>query len=380
MREDWSVSETDERVLSVKGQESIPRLSAATIVTRREDFLSVKGQMLPVLFQTKIYLDGFYVVQSAQGEITDWQDDIRVFAWDCTLQRVGTESEVDIESRLSGALSRSNNFAVIGERVHAPAIGHKAYWSDATVTSAVVRTGENGPIRVYRGLGLGVSPRWVVAPADYSGGRVSLIVDGRERAGTTFRFSPVSWELNNGLVRVRPEALLEIAAFTGGTWKPKSWDVLNAGVSLGPFDYATVLDNRYESVTLRLTKSLVTGRVFVDLTLRRGFRFVEIFVQAEFGATLKIQRSTNEAGTNALAGTVVAASDDADGNKYIVGSARTFVADIVSGGLSIAATARLDAFVGVVAGGAAAVAGDTATDLRAQYIGAPAELVGAVRR
>lgn len=380
MREDWSLSETDDRVLSLSGQESIPRLTAAKVVTRREDFLSITGQMMPCAFTTKSYLDGFYVVQDTQGEITDWGGDIRVFRWQCSLQRVGTESEVDIESRLSGALSRSNVHSVTGERVHAPAIGHNAYWSDATVTGAVVRTGEDGAIRVYRGLGLGISPRWAVTPAAYPGGRVRLLVDAQERAGIAFRFTPTSWELSNGLVRIRPGTLFEISAYTGGSWKPKSWDVLNAGVSLGSFDYATVLDNRYESVTIRLTKSLTTGRVFVDLTLRRGFRFVEIYVQAEFGATLKVQRTTNEAGTNALAGTVVASSNDADGNKYIVGSSRTFTPDIVAGGLSIASAAILDAFVGVVAAGTGAVTGDTATDLRAQYIGAPAELVGAVRR
>lgn len=380
MREDWSVSESDDRVLSLSGQESIPRLTAATVVTRREDFLSITGQMLPARFGTKNYLDGFYIVQDAQGEITDWKDNLRVFRWQCSLQRLGTESEVDIESRLSGALSRSNVHSIIGERVHAPAIGHNAYWSDATVTGAVVRTGEDGSIRVYRGLGLTVSPRWAVTPANYAGGRVRLLVDAQERAGRDFKMSPTTWEISNGLVRIKPGTLFEISAYTGGSWKPKNWDILSGGVSLGSFDYATVLDNRYESVTLRLTKSLTTGRVFVDFTLRRGFRFVEIYVQAEFGATLKVQRTTNEAGTNSLAGTVVASANDADGNKYIVGSSRAFTADIVAGGLSIASTAILDAYVGVVAAGTGAVTGDTATDLRAQYIGAPAEIVGAVRR
>lgn len=379
MREDWSVSESDDRVLALSGQESIPRLTAAAVVSRREDFLSITGQMLPVRFSTKSYLDGFYAVQDTQGEITDWKDNLRVFRWQCSLQRLGTESEVDIESRLSGALSRSNNFTITGERVHAPAIGHNAYWSDATVTGAVVRAAEDGSIRVYRGLGIGVSPRWAVTPAAYSGGRARLLVDAQERAGTAFKLSPLSWEISNGLVRVRPGTLFEIAAYTGGSWKPKSWDVLSGGVSLGTFDYATVLDNRYESVTLRLMKSLTTGRIFVDLTLRRGFRFVEIYVQAEFGATLKIQRSSSEAGTNSLAGTVVAVSNDPD-NKYIIGSSKSFDPDVAVGGISKTATPTLDAFIGVIAGGSGAVTGDQATDLRAQYIGAPAEIVGAVRR
>lgn len=383
MREDLSVSENDERVLSLSGQESIPRHTADVVVTRREDFLSITGQMLPVLFTTKTYLDGFYVVESTQGELIDWADNVRVFRWQCTLNRLGTDSEVDIESRLTGALSRSNNFSVVGERIHAPAIGHNAYWSDATVTTAVTRVAEDGSIKAYRNLGVNVNPRWAITPTAYPVGRVRLLVNAVERAGTAFKLSPSSWEMSNGLVRVKPLAsggALEVSAFTGGSWRVKNWDVLNAAVTLAPFDYVTVLDNRYESVTIRLTKSLTTGRVYVDLTLRRGFRFVEIFVQTEFGATVKVVRATNEAGTNGLAGTVVATSNDGDGNKYIVGSARTFTADTTAGGLSIAATPVLDAFVGVVAGGTGAVTGDAAADLQKQYIGAPAELVQAVRR
>lgn len=383
MREDLSASETDERTLSLSGQESVPRLAADVVVARRDDFLSITGQTLPVLFTTKTYLNGFYTVESTQGEIVDWESGMRVFRWQCTLNRLGSKSEVDMESRLTGSLSRVNNFSVTGERIHAPAIGHNAYWSDATVSSAVTRTAEDGSIRAYRNLGVNVNPRWAIDPTAYASGRVRLLSASAERAGTTFEVPVSTWELNNGLVRVKPLAsggALEISAYTGGSWKAKNWDILNAAVTLSPFDYVTVLDNRYESITLRLTKSLTTGRVYVDLTLRRGYRFADVFVQAEFGATLKIVRAANETGTNALAGTVVASANDADGNKYIVGSARTFTADTVAGGLSIASTAVLDAFVGVVAGGTGAVAGDTATDLQKQYIGAPAESVQAVRR
>lgn len=380
MREDWSVSETADRSISISGQESVPRLTGAQVVSQREDFLSLVGQILPLTFTTKTSLDGFYRIDDVSGDYVDWSSTLRTFAWKCSATRLGTDAEVDIESRLSGSQSRANNFTVTGERTHAPSIGHKAYWSDATITSAVSRTAEDGVIKVYRGLGVTVSPRWAIAPVDYGAGRVRILASGRERAGTAFKVDPAAWELSNGLVRVRPNVKLEVAAYTGGSWKPKLWDTLNAAATLFPFDYATVLDNRYEAGTIRLTKSLTTGRVYVDLTLRRGFRFVEVVIQAEFGATLKVVRTSNETGVNTLAGTVVASANDADGNKYIVGSSRTFTADTVAGGLSIAAVSVLDAFVGVVAAGTGAVAGDTATDLQKQYVGAPTEFIQATRR
>jgi hypothetical protein len=205
---------------------------------------------------------------------------------------------------------------------------------------------------------------------------------GRERAGDSAQLPALGWSLSNGLVRVQPLAaggVLAVAAYTGGAWRTKNWDVLANAVSVGTFDRCQVLINQYEMVAVRLTKFFTTGRFYLDVTLRRGHRFVELYLQHEFGTTLKVARATNETGVNTLAGTVVATANDADTNKYIVGSARTFTADL-NGGISKAATPTLDAFIGVVAGGTGAVTGDQAVDLQKQYMGLPTELAQGVRR
>lgn len=388
MREDSTVAETGgvggDRGLVLAGQESVPRLSAAAVRRRREDFLTLPGQFLPIAFTEKDYLNGYYEVEDANGTIEDWDGDLVVYRWSTNLRRIGTEFEIDIESRLSGALTRFNNFSVVGERTHAPAIGHAGYWTDATVTTAVTRTTAVGPITVYRGFNAEISPRWACAPQDYLNGRVMFLDELRiERAGDSARIPALGWELNNGLVRVRPLAVggvLEVAAYTGGAWRAKAWDVLSDTVTVGTFQFCSIMNNQPEVVGIRLMKTMNAGRMYLDLVLRRGYRFVELYAQREYGSTLKVQRATAEASTNALAGTVVATANDADGNKFIVGSSRTFVADIAQGGISIAATPVLDAFIGVVAGGTSAVSGDQAADLQKQYIGAPTELVQGVRR
>jgi hypothetical protein len=142
-------------------------------------------------------------------------------------------------------------------------------------------------------------------------------------------------------------------------------------------DYVTVLRNDLECVTVRLTKSLAPGRITVDLTLRRGSRLAEIYVQHQFGTTLKLVRATAEA-TTASTGYLTATAADANGHKFVMGSTRTFVADNVNGGLSRAATPTLDAFVAIEPSGAAA--GDQAAHLWAQYLGAASETVKGVRR
>jgi hypothetical protein len=99
---------------------------------------------------------------------------------------------------------------------------------------------------------------------------------------------------------------------------------------------------------VRLLYAMALGRFTVDLTLRRGSRFVELYVQGQTSSTLKAVLTTPEAST-AGTGFVRVTANDANGNRAIVGSARTFTADTTNGGLSKASTTTLDAFLGVIA-------------------------------
>jgi hypothetical protein len=386
IREDRAVAEQGsggDRSMTLTGQESVPRLSAAAVQRQREDLLTMSGYLVPVVFTSKPYLNGFYTIGDTSGTIEDWEDNQLVFRWQVGLTRAGTESDTDIESRLGGALTRVNEFAVTGDRTHAPAIVHSGYWTNATVTSVTSRTGEDGVLKLYRGLSATMSPRWATTPVGYLTGRVRYTDElGRERAGDGAKLPVLGWTISNGLVRVRPLAsggVLEVAAYTGGAWRAKAWDITFAATTLGTFDYCSMITNDFGLVTVRLTKAMTNGRLYVDVTLRRGHRIAEVYVQSEFGGTIKIMRSASDTGVNTLAGTIVANANDADGNKYIVGSARSFTADL-TGGISKAATATMDAYIGVVAGGTGAVAGDAAADLQKQYMGLPSELVQGVRR
>ena len=107
---------------------------------------------------------------------------------------------------------------------------------------------------------------------------------------------------------------------------------------------------------------------------------MEGYLQSGAASTLAVYLRTSETNTSAAAsGYVVATNNDADGNRFAAGSARTFTAH-ANGGVSKASTATLDFWLGVVAAGGSAVSGDGATDLRNQYIGALAEATYVVRR
>jgi hypothetical protein len=382
LRENWSVEQTSAGVLTVSGQESTPPLTQADANRRREDILGVEGALLPVTFTDKPLLSGYYRVSNTKATYAEYFQ-VTTIDWTLTLDRFGTESEIDLESRLSGPLTRNTAFAVTGERWHSPPVGHYGYWSGSTVPSVVTRAGADGAQVVYRNVPA-THPRWGSTPSGCLVGRVRFLDDApAERSGLNFAPSASGWELSNGLVRVRALAasgVLDIAAYTGGAWRSKAWDLLAGGVTLGVPRSATLLRNELEQVVVRLLwASTAPGRVTADLTLTRGARVLELYVQSQTSTTLKVVRAATEAGT-AGTGYVRATANDADGNRYVVGSALAFTNDTVTGGLSKAATTTLDTFVGVAAAGSGAVAGDQPDTLMAQYLGTPGELVVPVRR
>lgn len=373
---------TGERTLSISGQESSPPLTAAEVAVLQDDLLGLRESLVPVIFTAKADRNGYYLVKDANAELFNWDNEIVTCDWKLVLTRVGSDSDVDIESRLAGALTRSNVHSATGERWHAPPIGHFAYWTGATIPSVVTRTGADGAITVYRGVPTATNPRFACDVTDYLDGRVRFLDDAdRERSGTTLSLDPADWTLTNGLVRVKPlpsSGVLEIAAYTG-SWAAKSWDLRVTGVTLGVPDAVTLLRNDPECVIVRLIWSETVGRTEADLTLRRGARHVELYMKRQTAATLRLQLATAEAASSAT-GYIRATANDAAGNRYIIGSARSFQVDLVNGAIYQDSITVLDAFIGVIAAGSGAVAGDAGNDIRAQYLGAPAETVRGVRR
>lgn len=374
---------TGVRAVAITGQESYPPSTIAEMNRYQDDIPGLLGALVPVTFTNKSDRDGYYQVTDTNAERLHVPGQLVTTDWALTLARAGTHTEIDLESRLSGAAARNNSFGASGERWHAAPTGHYGYWSGTTTPPTVTRTGADGAVTVYRALPATVNPRWGCPPPGYGGGRCRFVdAAGLERAGCNASPPATGWELSNSLVRVRPltsSGVLEVSCWSGGAWRAKTWDVSVNAVSLGTVTAVSLLRNEYDTVIARLLWALSPGRVTVDLTMRRGSRFVEVYVQTSSSATVKIVRGSTEAGTSGT-GYVAATANDGDGNRYIVGSALTHTSDTTNGGLSLAATTALDAFIGAVVGGSGAVSGDTATNLYSQYLGSPSEQVMAVRR
>jgi hypothetical protein len=387
LRETFTVSEAggDGRSLDLEGQESYPPLTRAQVIARHDGINAlIAGQCIPVTFTDKPERNGYYTVKSAGSTYTEYLSSMVTADWKVSLDRIGSDSETDLQSRLTGAV-RLNDFALTGERWHAPPIGHYAYYTGSTNPTTMTRTGADGAMTVYRSVPANVSPRWGCPPTSYLTGRVKVTTtDSQEVYGVDVPLAATGWALSNGLVNVTPSAsaTLDVQAYTGGAYHSKLWNVSVAGSasSITSWDGATLLRNDPEMCIVRLVKGQSPGRATLDLTLRRGSRFVEGYVQIGTSATLAAYRPTLETNTSfAASGYVVATSNDADGNKFAAGSARSFTAHANGGVIKSAATA-MDFWIGAVAAGSSAVSGDAATDLRNMYISCMPEAVYGVRR
>lgn len=394
LREDYELdaninTATDKRTLGLKGEESSPPLTMAQLRQRQEDILGLLDDYVPIIFTDKDDHSGYYKITDVNTGLVNWTGEVAKFTWTIQAEYVGPENGVDVESRLV-YIDRQDDFGLTGVRWHAPAGGHYAYYTGLTQPSGSVSraTIDGGPVTVYTSTPASASPRWGSALATYGRGRARVLVGGVERVATNLTVGPSAWEINNGLMSVSAapaaSATLMVSHWDGAAWDATAFNV-SVGSStvpdLGVFDAATVIRNDYECVTVRLVKSKAPGRSMLDLTLRRGSRFVEGYLSNDAGTTLAVFAKTAQAATApASAAYVVATNNDAQGNKLIVGSAKTFVAQTAQLGLHKLAANSLDFFIGGVVSGSAAPTGDTANDLRNQYLAFPSEIGIVVRR
>lgn len=371
--------------IQLTGQDTYPGtgMTLEMINGRHDDIMSLLDKTIPFNFQNKTEHNGYYAVTAVEADKLLWAGEAAKSGWNLSARYIGPDNAVDLESRVANVV-RANDFALTGTRWHAPPIGHYAYYTGSTLPSGTVtRAGEDGAHVTYLGVPAGVNPRWGCAVADYLRGRVRLLVNGVERSGFNVPVPATGWQLSNGLLRITPltsGGQLLIESHDGAQWEGKQWHIAKGGAttSLGTFDVATVLRNDTEAIVLRLMRNGAPGRTFVDLTLRRGSRVVEVYLTTDSSTTLGAYLNTNEAFTNGT-GVNTATANDAAGNKAVIGSARTYTAN-ANGGLSKAAVTKMDVWIGSVVGGSGAVAGDAANDLRDQYIATMAETTGAGKR
>jgi len=385
LHEDFEVGEGFDGALTVSAIASPSVMSNSRVEDRFYDLLGLDGALVPVTFSDKAFLSGYYLVAGA--DVTHWGyagfggPRTAVGAVKLTLVRKGVDSQVDIESRLSGSTTRTNGYAITGERWHVPPPGHLAYYCSSGSPSTMSLASADGSLTMYRGLTYGVHPRWACPLAGWGVGRARLLDgNGNERTGTRAPLPSTGWEVNNALVRLRADSGgLKVAAWDGSAWEEKTFNIAVAGPgTLGAPTSTTIVDNGPQKVTVRCLWSSSPGRTTVDLIVRRGSRMVEGLINTQpSAATIAISQAASEATTSAT-GYIVATGNDGAGNRYMIGSAGAFTANTGARSITKSSATQMDFVLGAIIG--AGASGDAAADWMKRYIGATEERVVAVRR
>lgn len=385
------VTETSDGKLSISGQESAPPTTVAMVSWLHGQIAGMQeGRIIPVLFTDKAQRNGYYAVSSASSDLTNYQGEVALADWQLELDRLGAYNEVDIQSRLTGAI-RANDFSLTGQRWHSPAIGHYSYHVGNTIPSNHDRESADGNIRVYTGLPANISPRWGCNPQDYLKGSARLVCPTEVSTENTVEginrnIGPNDWTLTNGVINVTPTAtggILTIGLYTGGSYKTTNWEIWTGGNRVNPWQTAVLIKNDPEMVILRLmagVSSSIGGRETLDLTLRRGAQFVEGYLQSSDSVNMKVVGNNAAASASATNGTVAATVNDANGIRRVVGSAHAWTTtDTTNCGITKNTTSALDFWIGATVG--AGTAGQTqVADLQNQYIAAMPEATYGVRR
>lgn len=386
-----SAHEDTDGKLTLAGQESAPPTTVAMVTWLHGQISGMcEGKVIPITFRDKAERDGYYAVNTASSDLTDYQNELAFADWTLDLTRLGSEAEVDLQSRLTGAV-RQNDFSLTGTKWHAPSIGHYAYFTGTTIPSNHNRVTEDGTIRVYTVVPNNTSPRWGCAPENYLVGASRLtstafvstenVVEGINR-----EIPVTGWTLSNGLINVTPHASagrLTIGLYSSGAYKTIDWDVQVGGSNLLAWQTLSILRNDPEQMVIRLTaqrSASAGGRDTLDLTLRRGAQFVEGYLQTSSSATLGIAAANASTSASAANGSVSATATDANGIRRTCGSARSWTTtNTTNCGLSKNSVTALDFWIGATIGAGTALQSDAAA-LQNQYIGAMPEATYAVRR
>lgn len=351
--EDVTNANTGVRTVRFEGAETATgTLTQPDIAAKQADIMGLIDRTLPVVFERKTEYNGYYRVTDTNTALEKWQQGPGQVRWSLAMELVGPDNAVDLESRLANVV-RANDFSLAGERWHAPPIGHYGYYTGPASPTQLVRQASDGPITVYRGVPAGISPRWGCAVGSYPVGRVRFLSNTFERTSPGVAVDAIGWELLNGLVRLKPGPLgttFLISFWDGTAWRERAWDVRTGADTIVPathFRALHVVRRDAEVTVLRILAAQPDNgaRVLIDLTLRRGARFVEFYVQRTASGDITVVQDVVEPATTAT-GYMVSTGEDDNSIRSVVGTARTFTAISSGPGLTKVATTAMDFWIG----------------------------------
>ena len=168
--------------------------------------------------------------------------------------------------------------------------------------------------------------------------------------------------------------------FTPQFYSGGSWASIGQGTTPPTIDSVSVMKNEAEVVKIRLVSTALFPsqmRDYIDLTLRRGSRVVEVHTSSYLAIPWGVLANS---GTWATTSTQIMweSSNNADGNRYMMTGNLTLDTANKRIGASGTSLKYAQFGIGAVVGGSGASSPEAATDLRNQYFAAVSEQTGFV--
>lgn len=345
---------------------------------------------VPVTFSTDSSIDGYYQVLDATVDVPTFGYRNGFATFDLTLLRSPGYSAGWQEMILMGADRDTATGGITPSTWHAiPGALRGSYDTPGASLTAVARAGPGGSVQVFTHASYYYDARTLMyrTPANWYDMAATIKVGSVVQVGRQVVSDTSSWELSNGLIRITPgtsTSFLNIQGANGGSYGTA------VAIDVGAFNGSwfpttisgtvTVTRNCPEECGLRIATPVVGGSQVVDLNLRRGSQFVNVTISSTVSAKWGLATSAVTAMT-AITGGMNRTSNDGNGNRVVICSAKPYTTDLTNGYLYLTSNGTFhDAMVGMEITGTSASAPDRETDLRDQFFAAITETQSVVAR
>ncbi len=346
--------------------------------------------IVPVTWTEDATATGFYEVLDATVNSIPTSLAVGWFAFSLNLQRVRPHLNPQLESALVGAVRTNALSITTGTMWHAIPGDGLDWWRPVPSLSSSIdtRAAADGTVRIFWFSGYSTANSWPASffvPAESYYKQSAKIEVATSAAPSTFRASVgrqlpklAHWRISNGLVSLGDSGTvgsLDLSSFNGTSWGAPLAIKLhdNTGpLAMSVQDNPTVLRNAPEAVTIRITalpiQGMQSGRINLDLTLRRGARLVEAQLTADSLSTYGV-RATSAMASTSFTGGLRKTTNDTDGNQPIFVSPAATTKDTTNGILySTGNTGSFSFAVGHIIAASSPAAFDNQSNLLAQYM------------
>jgi hypothetical protein len=400
---DWQIDGKRHRLRGVLN----PKTTLADAQALRSELTDHIGDVVAVRYDSDATFDGFYRVTDVKVDANHADAAILgtgLFRFDLSLELIGTYSSAEFQSLLDHQVHSNDHGLTQGELNwwHSGPIGRVAYTLLAGSGSPgeITRVGADGTLNVAVGIP-DTSPQFTVSPANFYAGACYVKVGGYTRSGVDVPMSVTSFELGNSLVKVTPglttgasNGQIEVSHYDGAWTTPKAYTIkYGTTTAIAKWSKFRIIRNTPELCIIELVDDANEAggnkytRHTVTLGLRRGGLIVYgFYVYDGAAATYSLDRGTGEGATSITptgadtAMAIRATSNDADGNRFVLGSSKTTTKDTTNGGLDFASTNEFDFFISSEIAGSGAQTQDQAGNQCLQYLAISNEQVRPIPR